>query len=202
MQSYSSESTAILANYENVDRLANIAGSAPVPHDSGRISGNLKRRRRYDRRLLRACYLAAYNSLQTTRPQSRAFYDRKRRRRQTPQPSSASPGQMLDSTCYGPLIRDETIYQPVELAKRLDKIIEIHSDETAGTADYRWHGVVIATVLKEAGVVARSGSRRQTSSKRNSGRTVKHEHIGTGCATTHLPISYLMSARIPAYCNR
>ena len=35
------------------------SGLAPVPRDSGRISGNLKRPRRYDRRLLRACYLSA-----------------------------------------------------------------------------------------------------------------------------------------------
>ena len=66
-----------LANYETVDRLAGIAGLSPVPHDSGRVTGNLKRPRRYDRRLLRACYMAAHNSLRTS-PASRAFYDRKR----------------------------------------------------------------------------------------------------------------------------
>jgi transposase len=66
-----------LANFENADRLASIAGLAPVPHDSGRITGNLKRPRRYDRRLLRACYMAAHNSLRIN-PESRAFYDRKR----------------------------------------------------------------------------------------------------------------------------
>jgi transposase len=60
------------ANFENVDRMASIAGLAPVPHDSGRVTGNLKRPRRYDRRLLRACYMAAHNSLRT-HPDSRAF---------------------------------------------------------------------------------------------------------------------------------
>jgi len=35
-----------LAHYESPDRLAGIAGLAPVPHDSGRVSGNLRRPRR------------------------------------------------------------------------------------------------------------------------------------------------------------
>lgn len=48
---------------EMLDRLAGVAGLAPVPRDSGRISGNNHRPRRYDRRLLRVCYLAAMSSL-------------------------------------------------------------------------------------------------------------------------------------------
>jgi transposase len=63
--------------FENVDRLACVAGLAPVPRDSGRISGNLHRPRRFNRRLLRTCYLAALSSLKSS-PASRAFYDRKR----------------------------------------------------------------------------------------------------------------------------
>ena len=41
-----------LDSYENVDRLACVAGLAPVPRDSGRISGNLHRPRRFNRRQL------------------------------------------------------------------------------------------------------------------------------------------------------
>ncbi len=63
--------------FETVDRLACVAGLAPVPRDSGRISGNLHRPRRFNRRLLRTCYLAALSSLKNS-PASRAFYDRKR----------------------------------------------------------------------------------------------------------------------------
>jgi transposase len=63
--------------FDSVDRLAGVAGLAPVPHDSGRISGNFKRPRRYNRRLLRACYLAAYIATRTD-PTSRAYYNRKR----------------------------------------------------------------------------------------------------------------------------
>ena len=67
-----------LNGFDTVDRLAAVAGLAPVPYDSGRISGNLHRPRRFNRRLLRTCYLAALSSLKNS-PASRAFYDRKRR---------------------------------------------------------------------------------------------------------------------------
>ncbi len=66
-----------LDNFDTVDRLACVAGLAPVPRDSGRVSGNLHRPRRFNRRLLRTCYLAALSSLKNS-PASRAFYDRKR----------------------------------------------------------------------------------------------------------------------------
>ena len=66
-----------ITTFETADRLAGVAGLAPVPRDSGRITGNLKQPRRYDRRLLRVFYLAANNSIKTC-PESRTFYDRKR----------------------------------------------------------------------------------------------------------------------------
>jgi transposase len=66
-----------IAAFANPDRLAGAAGLAPVPRDSGRITGNLKRPRRYNRRLLRACYLAAHIAIRTD-PASRTYYNRKR----------------------------------------------------------------------------------------------------------------------------
>lgn len=66
-----------LDGFDSVGRLACVAGLAPVPRDSGRISGNLHRPRRFNRRLLRTCYLAALSSLKNS-PASRVFYDRKR----------------------------------------------------------------------------------------------------------------------------
>jgi transposase len=66
-----------LSSFNSADRLAGVAGLAPVPRDSRRITGNLKRPRRYDRRLLRVFYLAANNSIKTC-PESRSYYDRKR----------------------------------------------------------------------------------------------------------------------------
>ncbi|WP_406707848.1 IS110 family RNA-guided transposase [Streptomyces halobius] len=58
-------------------RLAGVAGLAPVPRDSGRISGNLHRPRRYSRRLLRVFYLSAQVAARSC-PVSKRFYDRKR----------------------------------------------------------------------------------------------------------------------------
>ncbi len=68
---------ADLSIYVSADRLAGVAGLAPAPRDSGRISSNHHRPHRYDRRLLRACYLAAMVSVQQ-KTESRVFYDRKR----------------------------------------------------------------------------------------------------------------------------
>lgn len=59
------------------DRLAGVAGLAPVPRDSGRISGNLHRPRRYSRRLLRVFYISAQVAARWC-PVSRTFYERKR----------------------------------------------------------------------------------------------------------------------------
>lgn len=67
-----------LTVFESADRLAAVAGLAPVPRDSGRVTGNLHRPKRYSRRLLRTCYLAA-EAAARSHPESRAYYDRKRR---------------------------------------------------------------------------------------------------------------------------
>ncbi|WP_307783129.1 IS110 family transposase [Streptomyces sp. MBT53] len=63
--------------FGSADRLAGFAGLAPRPRDSGRVSGNLRRPRRYHRGLLRAMYLSAMVSI-TTCPASKAYYQRKR----------------------------------------------------------------------------------------------------------------------------
>jgi transposase len=59
------------------DRLASLAGVAPVPRDSGRVVGNLHRPQRYHRGLQRVFYTSALISIRCC-PESRAFYDRKR----------------------------------------------------------------------------------------------------------------------------
>ncbi|MFF3519039.1 IS110 family transposase [Streptomyces sp. NPDC002573] len=66
-----------LSAFGTSDRLAGVAGLAPVPRDSGRISGNLHRPRRYSRRLLRVFYLSAQVAARWC-PVSRKFYERKR----------------------------------------------------------------------------------------------------------------------------
>ncbi|MFC6469163.1 IS110 family transposase [Gordonia humi] len=66
-----------MAVFGTVDRLAGVAGLAPVPKDSGRVSGNLHRPRHYSRRLLRSCYLAAQVAARRD-PDSHVYYQRKR----------------------------------------------------------------------------------------------------------------------------
>ncbi|WP_189820551.1 IS110 family transposase, partial [Streptomyces olivaceoviridis] len=63
--------------FGSTDRLAGFAGLAPAPRDSGRVSGNLRRPRRFHRGLLNAMYLSALSSLKSC-PASKAFYARKR----------------------------------------------------------------------------------------------------------------------------
>jgi transposase len=67
-----------VASFATAGRLASYAGFVPVPQDSGRVSGNLRRPKRFNRR--RVFYLAALSSLRTGGP-SRQFYDRKRAER-------------------------------------------------------------------------------------------------------------------------
>jgi transposase len=61
-------------------RLAAYAGLVPVPQDSGRVTGNLRRPQRYNRRLRHAFYMAAFSSIKSDGP-SRAFYECKRSER-------------------------------------------------------------------------------------------------------------------------
>ncbi|MEV5283560.1 transposase, partial [Streptomyces sp. NPDC052811] len=63
--------------FGSADRLAGYAGLAPAPRDSGRVSGNLRRPRRFHRGLLNAMYLSAFSSLKSC-PASKAYYQRKR----------------------------------------------------------------------------------------------------------------------------
>jgi transposase len=63
--------------FGSADRLASHAGVAPVPRDSGRVSGNLHRPHRYHRGLQRVFYTSALISIRCN-PESRRFYDRKR----------------------------------------------------------------------------------------------------------------------------
>lgn len=59
------------------DRLAGFSGLAPAPRDSGRVSGNLHRPKRYHRGLQRVFYQSALIAIQR-HPESKAFYERKR----------------------------------------------------------------------------------------------------------------------------
>ncbi|MFE6946694.1 IS110 family RNA-guided transposase, partial [Streptomyces chartreusis] len=66
-----------LTRFGSPDRLASLAGVAPVPRDSGTVSGNLHRPRRYHRGLQRVFFTSALVSIRTCE-ESRQFYNRKR----------------------------------------------------------------------------------------------------------------------------
>jgi transposase len=98
-----------LDGFDSVDRLAAVAGLAPVPYDSGRISGNLHRPRRFNRRLLRTCHLAALSSLKNS-PASRAFYDRKRREGKSHKQALIALARRRINVIWA-MLRDHTPYQ-------------------------------------------------------------------------------------------
>lgn len=70
-----------LPSFASAGRLASYAGLVPVPRDSGRVSGNLHRPKRYNRRLRRVFFMSAMCSLRVKEGPSRRFYDRKRSER-------------------------------------------------------------------------------------------------------------------------
>jgi transposase len=96
--------------FDSVDRLAGVAGLAPVPRDSGRISGNLKRPRRYNRRLLRTCYLSALFSIRTD-PASRTYYDRKRAEGKRHTQAVLALARRRLNVLWA-MLRDHAVYQP------------------------------------------------------------------------------------------
>ena len=65
-----------LGAYKDAGHLAAHAGLAPVPRDSGRKTGSLRRPRHYDRRLRRLFYLSAQTAM--SRPGSSRDYRKKR----------------------------------------------------------------------------------------------------------------------------
>jgi transposase len=96
--------------FASADRLAGVAGLAPVPRDSGRVTGNLKRPRRYDRRMLRACYLSAQIAIRTD-PSSRTYYDRKRGERKTHTQAVLALARRRLNVLWA-MLRDHRPYQP------------------------------------------------------------------------------------------
>jgi transposase len=96
--------------FDSADRLAGVSGLAPVPRDSGRIHGNFKRPRRYDRRLLRACYLSAQSAIRTD-PASRVYYDRKRSEGKTHTQAVIALARRRLNVLWA-MLRDHAAYQP------------------------------------------------------------------------------------------
>lgn len=95
--------------YDSAARLAGVAGLAPVPRDSGRISGNFHRPKRYDRQLLNAFYLAAQSATRYC-PQSRTYYQRKRSEGKNHKQAVLSLARRRLNVLWA-MLRDGTPYQ-------------------------------------------------------------------------------------------
>ncbi|WP_406279025.1 IS110 family transposase [Streptomyces sp. NBC_00191] len=95
--------------FGSVDRLAAFAGLAPVPRDSGRVSGNMRRPRRYHRGLLRAFYLSAMASLRSC-PASKTYYERKRSEGKNHKQALLSLARRRANVLWA-MLRDEALYQ-------------------------------------------------------------------------------------------
>ncbi|MGP4053030.1 IS110 family transposase [Streptomyces sp. 2A115] len=100
--------------FGTADRLAGFAGLAPRPRDSGRVSGNLHRPRRYHRGLLRAMYLSAMVSLKCC-PASKAYYDRKRNEGKSHKQALLALARRRVNVLWA-MIRDGECYQPAQRA--------------------------------------------------------------------------------------
>jgi transposase len=93
------------------DRLAGVAGLAPVPRDSGKVSGNLRRPRRYSRRLLRMFYLSSQVAA-THCPESKALYLRKRAEGKTHKQAVLALARRRLNVLWA-LIRDHRVFETV-----------------------------------------------------------------------------------------
>jgi transposase len=99
-----------LTVFQTADRFAGVVGLAPAPRDSGRMSGNHHRPRRYDRRLLRVFYLSGLSALKSC-PASRAYYDRKRLEGKTHIQAMLSLARRRLNVLWA-MLRDGTTYRP------------------------------------------------------------------------------------------
>jgi transposase len=100
-----------MSRYGSADRLASFAGVAPVPRDSGNVSGNLHRPRRYHRGLQRVFYTSALISIRCCE-ESRRFYDRKRAEGKRHTQAVLALARRRVNVLWA-LLRDGRCYQPI-----------------------------------------------------------------------------------------
>ena len=103
-----------LTVFQTADRFAGVVGLAPAPRDSGRISGNHHRPRRYDRRLLRVFYLSGLSALKSC-PASRGYYDRKRIEGKSHIQAMLSLARRRLNVLWA-MLRDGALYTPMPVA--------------------------------------------------------------------------------------
>jgi transposase len=102
--------------FGTADRLAGFGGVAPVPRDSGKIRGNLRRPRRYNRRLQRVFYISALFSIRHCED-SRRFYERKRAEGKRHIQAVLALARRRVNVLWA-LLRDGRTYEPLPLTAR------------------------------------------------------------------------------------
>jgi hypothetical protein len=97
-----------------------------VPRDSGRVTANLRRPKRYNRKLRRAFYMAALSSLKVN-GSSRTFYDKKRGERLIHTQALLALARRLVDVLWALLRDGRGSHRPRHnpLPQRLDTIIQI-----------------------------------------------------------------------------
>ena len=99
-----------LEAFASPGRLASYAGLVPVPRDSGRVTGNYHRPRRYCRPLRQVFYMMALSSIRPEGP-SKAFYQRKRDENKVHAQALLALARRLVDVLWA-LLRDNRIYTP------------------------------------------------------------------------------------------
>lgn len=102
--------------FATADRLASFASLAPVPRDSGAVSGNLHRPRRYHRALQRVFFYSTLTSIRCYE-ESRRFYERKRAEGKGHIQAVLALARRRVDVLWA-LIRDEQEFQPGYTAPR------------------------------------------------------------------------------------
>ncbi|WP_051866547.1 IS110 family transposase [Streptosporangium roseum] len=101
----------VRAAFTHAGRLASYAGLAPVPRDSGRITGNNRRPKRFNRPLRQVFYMAALSSIRAD-GLSRAFYQRKRGENKLHTQALLALARRLVDVLWA-LLRDNRVFSPV-----------------------------------------------------------------------------------------
>jgi transposase len=99
-----------LSTFGSPDHLAAYAGLAPVPRDSGKRVGNMRRPQRYNQRLRHVFYMSALTTLKIDGP-NRDYYQRKRAEGRKHQQALIALARRRVDVLWA-LLRDNRLFQP------------------------------------------------------------------------------------------
>ncbi|URN07653.1 IS110 family transposase [Actinomadura madurae] len=100
-----------LEAFASSGRLASYAGLVPVPRDSGRVTGNNHRPKRYHRPLRNVFYMMALSSLRADGP-SKVFYQRKRNENKVHTQALIALARRMVDVLWA-LLRDNRTFSPI-----------------------------------------------------------------------------------------